>query len=225
MTDATDPFAKIRRALGRDQPLTSAPAPPAIAPSIARLVDHNVDLKERFIKSAREASFGVEQVAAADAAAKLAGFLRENQCRRIGLSTGGLLDRLQIAQSLRRDGFDVKTWDALSSDAAYELDCGVTDVWAAVAETGSLVIRPDPRQGRLLSLAPIVYVAFVEPRQIVADLIDLMEKVGAAERAPNITLITGPSKTADIEGILVTGVHGPGVVRIMVIEERMNDER
>jgi L-lactate dehydrogenase complex protein LldG len=101
----------------------------------------------------------------------------------------------------------------------------MTDVWAAVAETGSLVIRPDPRQGRLLSLAPIVYVAFVEPRQIVADLIDLMEKVGAAERAPNITLITGPSKTADIEGILVTGVHGPGVVRIMVIEERMNDER
>jgi L-lactate utilization protein LutC len=217
MDDATDPFIKVRRALGRDKPLSAVPPPPAIDPSIARLVAHGIDLKARFIKSAMEAHFGLEQVAPAAVAAILADFLRKNQCRRVGLSAGGLLDRLQIAQSLRRDGFDAATWDTLSSDAAYELDCGVTDVWAAVAETGSLVIRPDPRQGRLLSLAPMIHVALVEPQQIVADLIDLMEKIDGAQRAANITLITGPSKTADIEGSLVTGVHGPGVVRIILV--------
>jgi len=219
MTEATDPFEKIRRALGRDKTLSAVPAPPAIDASIARLVGGDVDLKERFIKYATEASFGVEEVAADDAAAKLAGFLRQTQCRRIGISAGGLLDRLQIDQSLRREGFDVATWDNLSWEAAYELDCGVTDVWAAVAETGSLVIRPDSRHGRLLSLAPMIHIAFVQPNQIVADLIDLMDKIDGEQRAPNITLITGPSKTADIEGSLVTGVHGPGVVRIMVIDD------
>jgi L-lactate dehydrogenase complex protein LldG len=222
MTEPADPFAKIRRALGRTAPLASVPPPPQIT-SIARLVGRDADLKARFIKSATEAHFEVEQVAATAVAGMLSEFLRANQCRRIGLSAGGLLERLQIAEALRREGLDVATWDTLSSDGAYDLDCGVTDVWAAVAETGSLVIRPDEQHGRLLSLAPPIHVALVQPQQIVADLIDLMELIDAAGRAPNITLITGPSKTADIEGALVTGVHGPGVVKVMVVE-MMNDK-
>jgi L-lactate dehydrogenase complex protein LldG len=45
----------------------------------------------------------------------------------------------------------------------------------------------------------------------------LLDKIAAEDRAPNITIITGPSKTADIEGSLVTGVHGPGVVQIFLL--------
>ena len=100
----------------------------------------------------------------------------------------------------------------------------MTDVWAAVAETGSLVIRPDAHHGRLLSLAPPIHVAFVKPQQIVADLIDLMQMIDADTRAPNITLITGPSKTADIEGSLVIGVHGPGMVRVMLVNDDGGDQ-
>ena len=108
-------------------------------------------------------------------------------------------------------------WDQSTLDAAYDLDCGVTDVYAAVAETGSLVIVPTPGHGRALSLVPPIHVAIVEPANIVPDLIDLLEKISAGPRVPNITIITGPSKTADIEGALVTGVHGPGVVRVFLV--------
>jgi L-lactate dehydrogenase complex protein LldG len=220
MVEPIDPFEKIRRALGRSRPLSAVPPSPS-DPPITRLVERDADLKDRFTRTARQANFEVEQVSAGGAASSLIDFLRANQCRRVGLSAGGLLEQLRIAEALREGGFDVSTWDTLSSDAAYDLDCGVTDVWAAVAETGSLVIRPDAHHGRLLSLAPPIHVAFVQPQQIVADLIDLMEMIDAGQRAPNITLITGPSKTADIEGSLVIGVHGPGLVRAMIIE---NDE-
>lgn len=219
MFNSPDPLEKIRRALGRSTPLAAVPPPPAHDDAIVRLVGKDGDLRDRFIKSAAAAHFDVVRVNAVDAGNTLVDFLRANQCRRIGLSAGGLLDQLHIAQTLRAGGFDVATWDTLSSDAAYDLDCGVTDVWAAVAETGSLVIRPDAHHGRLLSLAPPIHVAFVQPKQVVADLIDLMEMIDAALRAANITLITGPSKTADIEGSLVIGVHGPGIVRVMVTDE------
>jgi L-lactate utilization protein LutC len=105
----------------------------------------------------------------------------------------------------------------LTLDEAYDLDCGITDVHAAVAETGSIVIRPDAGHGRLLSLAPPIHIAVIEPRNFVADLVDLFEKLGRDGIAPNTTIITGPSKTADIEGVLVTGVHGPGLVQLYIL--------
>jgi L-lactate utilization protein LutC len=105
----------------------------------------------------------------------------------------------------------------LTLDEAYDLDCGITDVCAAIAETGSIVIRPDAGHGRLLSLAPPIHIAVIEPRNFLADLVDLFEKLGRDGIAPNTTIITGPSKTADIEGVLVTGVHGPGVVQLFIL--------
>ncbi len=61
-----------------------------------------------------------------------------------------------------------------------------------------------------------MHIAIVEPSNILPDLIDLFEKI--REDHPAITLITGPSKTADIEGALVTGVHGPGIVQVYLLQ-------
>ena len=63
---------------------------------------------------------------------------------------------------------------------------------------------------------PPIHIAIVEPACVVPDLIDLQEKT-AAPRVPNITIITGPSNTADIEGALVTGVHGLRVVQAFLV--------
>jgi L-lactate dehydrogenase complex protein LldG len=134
------------------------------------------------------------------------------------MSISPLLEKLDLKESLKFRDIDLKTWDELTLDVAYELDCGITDVWAAVAETASLAILPDTKHGRALSLFPPIHIAIVEPKNLVADLLDLTRKMSAIQPPPQITLITGPSKTADIEGSLVTGVHGPGFVQIFFLE-------
>jgi L-lactate dehydrogenase complex protein LldG len=207
----------IRRALARTEPLASPPTPPSIPDSVARLVAKDGNLIELFIKSAADAHFQLARLAADQLRPELSKFLRQNQCKKVGIPASDLLDRLEIPKAIEDAGATVIRWDQSTLDAAYDLDCGVTDVYAAVAETGSLVIRPTPGHGRALSLVPPIHVAIVEPADIVPDLIDLLEKIAAAPRAPNITIITGPSKTADIEGALVTGVHGPGVVQVFLV--------
>lgn len=207
----------IRRALGRTGPLAIAPTPPEIQDSVARLVAKDGNLVDLFIKSAADAHFQLARVSADQVRFQVSQFLRQNQCKKVGIPASQLLDRLEIQKAIEDAGATALRWDQSTLDAAYDLDCGITDVYAAVAETGSLVIRPDPAHGRALSLVPRVHVAIVEPANIVADLIDLLEKIGADPQAANITIITGPSKTADIEGALVTGVHGPGVVQVYLL--------
>jgi L-lactate utilization protein LutC len=208
----------IRRALGRTAALQSPPTPPEIPDSIARLSPREGDIPQRFAKSAADAKFLIEQITTDELPARLLEFVRLNRCEKVGISASPLFDRLNIPQQFEQAGLPLHRWTDSTLDAAYDLDCGITDVYAAVAETGSLVIRPDSSQGRALSLVPPIHVAIVEPQKIVPDLIDLLAKVAADHLRANVTLITGPSKTADIEGALVTGVHGPGLVQVYLLK-------
>ena len=87
-----------------------------------------------------------------------------------------------------------------------------------LAETGSLIVHSSPTEPRSGSLLPPVHIAVARREQIVADLFDVLEPY-SAERSPpsNLVLITGPSKTGDIELKLVTGVHGPGEVYVIIL--------
>ena len=112
----------------------------------------------------------------------------------------------------------------LSSDARREdmlaADIGITSASFAIAETGSLVMIAQPGQERLASLLPPVHVAIVERAQILPDLFDLfaeLRRAGYDNLPSNLALITGPSKTGDIEMTLTTGVHGPGKWHVIVI--------
>jgi L-lactate dehydrogenase complex protein LldG len=211
---------KVRRAIGRDKPLAQPPVPPAIDEPITRLVHTDIGLPELFAKRATEMKMKLATVSADELMSGLIAFLRESNCKKIAVSISPLLERLNIATALRAAGFDTQTWDELTLDQVYDgYDCAVTDVAWAVAETGSLVIRPDAGQGRGLSLVPIIHVAIVEPRNLVPDLVDLMEKLSHDPTArSNIILITGPSKTADIEMNVVTGVHGPNIVKVFLLQ-------
>ncbi len=211
-----DLFASVRQALGRTEPLTAPPVPPALDESIIRLVHTDIGLPALFAKRAADNSMGVAAARPEDIGAAVALFLSESQCRRIVLADSPLLKRLNLRESLR--AFDVRTWDEITLDETYDIDCGITDVYAAVAETGSLVIRPDAGHGRSISLVPMIHIAIVEPGNIVGDLVDLFDKLHREGCATNTTIISGPSKTADIEANLVTGVHGPGVVRVFLLE-------
>lgn len=98
---------------------------------------------------------------------------------------------------------------------------GVTGAAAAIAETGSLVLRHGPGRGRLASLLPPVHVAILRADQVHPTLESFLEtsRADPLASASALTLVTGPSRTADIEMTLTIGVHGPKEVAVYVVAE------
>ena len=84
---------------------------------------------------------------------------------------------------------------------------GVTRARGAIAETGSLILDDATTASRLGALAPWIHIAVLPPEAILPDVGSAIAALGSD---PNIIFCTGPSKTADVEGILIEGVHGPG---------------
>jgi L-lactate dehydrogenase complex protein LldG len=208
---------KVRQALGRTDPLNEAPVPPEIDERLVRLVHSEIGLPELFARIAKENKIGVSTPNVEELHEQLIQFLRSKNVRTIAVAGGKFLDQLQILPALKDAGFDARGWETLTLDQLYDIDCGITDVFAAVAEVGAMVIRSSAEHARALSLVPPIHVAILEPRNFVPDLIDMFQKL---PRDPNerIVFITGPSKTADIEMTLVTGVHGPGIVQAFVLQ-------
>src|SRR3954469_13665358 len=209
---------RVRRALGRTEPLKAPPTPPVIREPVARLVYSDIGLPELFVKRAADNKMHVDDAGAGEVAARVVAFLQAKDLKRVALPVSPLLERLGIPAALRAAGIDARTWDQMTLDELYDMDASVTDVTYAVAETGSLVIKSSAQHGRALSLVPLVHVAIVEPRNCIPDLLDLMEILGREGVGNNVTIVTGPSKTADIEGALVVGVHGPGEVQVFVLQ-------
>ncbi len=111
------------------------------------------------------------------------------------------------------DGFKVETsFDRTRVD---DYQFGITRAVGAIAETGSIVISDTTTSSRLGALAPWVHIAVVSKQQILPDLVTAVTSLGDD---PNVIWCTGPSKTADVEGILIQGVHGPGVQIALLVD-------
>jgi L-lactate dehydrogenase complex protein LldG len=91
---------------------------------------------------------------------------------------------------------------------------GITRAAGAVAETGTIILNDSTTSRRLGALTPWVHVAVVERAKIFSDLPQAVASLG---NESNVIWVTGPSKTADVEGILIEGVHGPGVQIALVV--------
>jgi L-lactate dehydrogenase complex protein LldG len=90
------------------------------------------------------------------------------------------------------------------------IDAGVTSARSAIAENGALVLWPDEKEPRLTSLIPPVHIAVLRASDIHNTFDDAIAAEGWADGMPtNAVLISGPSKTADIELVLAFGIHGP----------------
>jgi L-lactate dehydrogenase complex protein LldG len=96
-----------------------------------------------------------------------------------------------------------------------EYQFGITAAAGAIAETGTLILSDRGTSSRLAALAAWVHVAVLRRAQIHPDFVSAIAAFGDD---PNIVWVTGPSKTADIEGILIEGVHGPGVQIALLID-------
>jgi len=95
---------------------------------------------------------------------------------------------------------------------------GITGVAYALADTGTLVMLASTEEARMISLLPPVHIAIVPRARILTGLDELLSKAPRpGEVTSSMVFITGPSRTADIEQILVRGVHGPGEIHVLVI--------
>jgi L-lactate dehydrogenase complex protein LldG len=99
------------------------------------------------------------------------------------------------------------------------IDAGITASLGGVADTGSVILWPGPAEPRLMSLVPPVHFVVVEAAQLHATLDDAMAAQRWADGMPtNALLISGPSKSADIEQTLAYGVHGPKAFVVILVD-------
>jgi L-lactate dehydrogenase complex protein LldG len=104
--------------------------------------------------------------------------------------------------------------------ACVAADVGITSADYALAETGTLVMLASPQEARMVSLLPPTHVAVFPRSRMLANLDELLAVLpNPAEQTSSMVLITGPSRTADIEQILVRGVHGPGEICAVIVED------
>ncbi len=107
---------------------------------------------------------------------------------------------------------DRQAWRALCATA----DVGITSADAALTETGSLVISSGSGKSRMVSLLPPVHIAIVPMVRLTTDIFTWME-AHSRQFPANTVLVSGPSKTADIEQTMSVGVHGPKKLIVVLV--------
>ncbi len=136
------------------------------------------------------------------------------RARRIALSDSPAVDRLFKEIQIDVDEIAINP----SSANIFGYDVGVSAAQYAIADTGTLVLESDVEKHRLVSLVPPAHIAVVEADKICLTIAGALAKVNqGSELSPAVTMITGPSRTADIELTLAIGVHGPQELYVIVI--------
>jgi L-lactate dehydrogenase complex protein LldG len=188
-------FDRLRAALAG---VADKAALPDYAADVARTVGARApgDPVERF----RERLESVRGRAFADPAA-LGAWLREQGAAR-GYCDPALAGWLEPAL-----GAGIALETTLDRARIDDYQFGVTRARAAIAETGTLILDDATTARRLGALAPWIHVAVLAADRILPDVAAAIAALGDD---PNVIFCTGPSKTADVEGILIEGVHGPG---------------
>jgi L-lactate dehydrogenase complex protein LldG len=198
-------------------PAHPAPAPRAAAPAPRfRVVDPD-DLVGTFVRTATEAGASVHRASVTDPSEVPPDLLAPILATAPGVAVltrdpeavalGGVLARLGL------------TCAEHDPAAAATAALGVTGSVAAVAATGSVVLDAARAGGRGASLLPPVHLCVVRASTVVATPGDVLRAIGTGAPPPsNLVLVTGPSRTGDIEQILTVGVHGPAAVHVIVLE-------
>jgi L-lactate dehydrogenase complex protein LldG len=210
-------LARLRRITHETRPLTPLPAPPERA---LREVASDENLPARFTAAAERAGCQVWQADAQTWVAVIQQILR-------GLPAQSVLIEAQPGTALTPErcqmladalaGDQVRACTAPDDATLFTVDAGITGARSAIAETGTVVCVSGAAAARGASLIPPVHIVVLEETQILADLFDYFEQLDPQELPANVNMITGPSKTADIEGVLVTGMHGPGAVHVILL--------
>ena len=238
MATREETIRRIRRALGRPadgSPADVKPTLPAWSPAWIMPTIPAEELLEKFEAELTKVAGVVHRAANGAELDEILGTILTNAgATGVLLSRNPLLAELNLAARLGEGGKwgPVEMASAaedgslpLPREATFAATVGITGVEFALAETGSLVVASWTEGAQLASLAPPVHVALYRRSQLVASLDEVLEKLPVA-RAPeqawpgrSVVFITGTSRTADIEQILIRGVHGPGEVHAILVAE------
>jgi len=107
---------------------------------------------------------------------------------------------------------------AISREASAAAKVGISQFDWAIAGTGTLVQDATAVEKRLVSSLPPIHVAVIGTERILEDMGSVLQRL-RPDQVNNISFITGPSRTADIERVLTIGVHGPGRLIIVAVDE------
>lgn len=150
--------------------------------------------------------------------------LHEEKVERAMATSDAQLAPLKLTAWGKEIGVEIVTPSAFGdrkryTDAVFDqVQAGITGAAFAVAESGTLVLSHHADQPRLVSLAPLIHIAVVPTGCIVPTYESAITALFSQEQPPSqVTLITGPSMTADIQGTPFKGMHGPQKLFVFIL--------
>jgi L-lactate dehydrogenase complex protein LldG len=191
-------------------------AEPPRGPAVARAALPQTERVALFCQWAEFNNATVARVHAADVPAEVTNYLsRNNLPARAAIAPSPELDRLDWqSQKL----LELRRGRAEGSDAV-----AITPAFAAIAETGTLVMASGPEHPVTLNLLPDTHVVILKESDIVGGYEDVWQRLraryGKGGMPRTVNTITGPSRTGDIEQTIELGAHGPRRMHIVVIDE------
>lgn len=161
-----------------------------------------------------------------DAARIIYSIIKQHQYKSAAIN-----NKLQLKRNLSLDSsLDIKYVKEFATDEEIKNGLAVTDVGISsaeylVANTGSVILIASNDEPRLLSLLPEASIIISEASNLVSDLSIAVKSLKGRNlfvESNCVTIISGPSRTADIEKVLVTGVHGPKNLYVIIVEKDKN---
>ncbi|MBO8170563.1 MAG: lactate utilization protein C [Bacillaceae bacterium] len=192
------------------------------------------DKIRHFIDNLAALDTRAEMISENEVAEKILDVIRRENVRSVVYQDDERLEQIGLGEGLQRAGVDTLKWSAEPDSKEQQLqnveqaDMGVTMADIGLAETGSVVLFNGGGRGRVTSLLPPIYVAFLEADRIVPRITQALKRIdemagayrenGTPQLPSCINFITGPSRSADIEMDLSLGVHGPGKVYVFILD-------
>jgi L-lactate dehydrogenase complex protein LldG len=225
---------RVRKALGRPTTTPVTPLPPfdfAGVMSPLRPEDYLAKFQAEWEKVS-----GVSYRAASmeDLEAVIKAILVAAKTDSVALSRNPLLAELRMAERLTANNMSVTAWAAGPvtanslhdyNQACFAAGVGITGVDFVLAESGSLVLSSVTEGVQVASLAAPIHIALYRRSQFVGSLEEVLARLpisnsqGGPSAGRSVVFITGTSRTADIEQILIRGVHGPREVHVILVED------
>ncbi|MDX5346393.1 MAG: lactate utilization protein [Hymenobacteraceae bacterium] len=205
---------RVREALAKSAP-TPPPTPDMTSPVYARHAEEDMSVlfAENFVKNS---GLFVYCESEEDFYDQLYEFKKEKNINRLYVWESGLKQKLHMA------GIN---FTGVEDDFIRHAEAGLTTCEALITRTGSILISSAGSSGRRLSIYPTLHLVVAKMSQLVPDIKDglqlIQQKYG--NKIPSVvSLVSGPSRTADIEKTLVMGAHGPRQLILFLIDDQLD---